>query len=304
MHAAFGSQQFASAERFPSDGPTSRPTNDPPKPAAPPQTRRHRIVIDSRSRDRSAHPSPAKYEVLLQNDLYNVTSMQLAVADVPFPAYLVGPARRGVPFSVAGGATLTAVLPAGDYADPADMASELESALNAAAAAAGASTAPPSAFVVRWLARTDSFELCASAPFTLPLAGRDSDTPAAVLGFGTDADYASQPATPGPHVLRAPFRRNFVPDRYLVLKLSPNAELLTSPSQAIDRTFALLPVTPVMSVNVDDEAFTKRWNPPLARVARIALEFTDAEGNAYDFQNQNHHVELIFETCANRGGQP
>ncbi len=38
--------------------------------------------------------------------------------------------------------------------------------------------------------------------------------------------------------------------------------------------------------------------PPLSRVGRLMIQFLDADGNAYDFQNQDHRLELMFEIVA------
>ena len=269
-----------------------------------PTTRTHRVVIDSRSRNIEEFPSPAKYEATLNNDLYNVTSMRLAVADVPFPAYLIGPVRCGVPVlltdAAISNASISAVarLTVGDYANAGDLAAELAAALNAAAR-------PAQTFAVAHSARTDSFTIRSTAPFALPFAGRAADTPAAALGFGTDRDYASAPDPAlGDHALTAPFRCSLSGGRYVILSISPNAELLTSPTDAINRSFALLPITPMLSVNNDDESYQKRWTPALGRVSRITLRFTDADGNPYDFQNQDHRIELSFECNVNRGSPP
>ncbi len=308
---AFGSQ-FARAPSSPSAVPGSG--NDPSAVSAvseaqgvserPAGSRTMRIVIDSRSRDLTAYPSPSSYEVRLNSDIFNVTSMQLTVADVPFPAYLIGASRRVLPLRLLpGGAAGPAVsapaeLTVGDYASAAELAAELKVALTAAAAAAGVAGA---SFEVSHSPRTDSLTITSSVPFVLPLQGQAASSPAQVLGFGCNCDYESQP-DPGGNVLVAPFRCNMTPDRYIVMSLSPNAELLTSTTQAIDRSFALIPITPMLSINNDDESYMKRWNPPLARVARIHLEFTNADGSPYDFQNQDHRVELVFEVNIHRMG--
>ena len=131
-----------------------------------------------------------------------------------------------------------------------------------------------------------------------------ASSPAQVLGFGCNCDYESRPDPGGGggtnNVLAAPYRCNMTPDRYIVMSLSPNAELLTSTTQAIDRSFALIPITPMLCINNDDDSYIKRWNPPLARVARINLEFTNADGSPYDFHNQDHRVELVFEVNIHR----
>lgn len=255
--------------------------------------RRHRVVIDSRSRDRSLYPTPQKYDVHLLNDIFNVTSMRMVMANVPFAAYMVGARRRSLPVSTAAG-SFEATLAVGDYSSPADLATELQSALVAASGGV--------AFAVSHSARTDSFSVEAPVPFVLPLSGRAADSPVELLGFSADRDYASSPAPGGSalHVLGAPYRCNFSKDSYVVLKLSPNAELLTSPSQAIDRTFALIPATPDININVDEDAYIKRWNPPISRLSRFSVEFTDTRGEPYDFQNQDHYIEMVVESNVTR----
>lgn len=270
-------------------------------------TKRKRMVIDSRSRNLGAYPSPAKYEVTLEEDLFDVTAVNLIVADVPFSAYLIGSSRRSVPFSFVppwgGGVakSATALLTVGDYVNPADLATELGSAMTAAAYQAWPppSSTSPLTFTATYTARTDSFAVQSSAaPFTLLFSGRAVDTPAKALGFGTgpSCDYASSSFE-----VVAPFRRDFRSDRYVVLKLSPNAEVITSVTQAIDRTFAVVPANSgALNVNTDEEGFEKRWMPPLSRVGRLMIQFTDGDGNPYDFQNQDHRLELMFELV----GQP
>ena len=273
---------------------------------APPSfaTKRKRMVIDSRSRDLVAYPSPAKYEVNLYEDLFDVTAVNLIVADVPFAAYLVGANRRSVPFSFTpegGNSTLiaTAQLTVGNYdAEDDDLADELRRAMTSAATDAtigSGSRLPAPEFSATYSARTDSYSVTGTVPFSLMFAGRATGTPAKILGFGLH-DYAS---SGGNNTITAPFRRDFRKDSYVVLKLSPNAEVITSVTQAIDRTFAVVPSNAHgLNVNADEDGFEKRWTPPLSRVGRLMIQFLDADGNPYDFQNQDHRLELMFEIVA------
>jgi hypothetical protein len=101
-----------------------------------------------------------------------------------------------------------------------------------------------------------------------------------------------------PNVVIAPFRRDFKAERYVILKITPNSELLTSVSQPINRTFAIIPKGPSGDLNVNDtqtDAYEKRWNPPIDRIGKMNISFTDAYGNPYDFQNQDHRLEFLFE---------
>lgn len=101
----------------------------------------------------------------------------------------------------------------------------------------------------------------------------------------------------------APFRRDFRGDRCIVLKMTPTAEVLSSTSTAIDRTFAVLPKGPLNELSIRSMEMhpdEKRWLPPLARIARVGVEMLDADGNLYDFQNQDHRLELIFDCVGHR----
>ena len=99
------------------------------------------------------------------------------------------------------------------------------------------------------------------------------------------------------HAIIAPYRRDFRSDRFVILNISPNAELLTSISQPIDRTFAVIPRGTYTDLNINNtrDAFEKKWSITLGRIGQIGVTFTDAYGQAYDFQNQDHRLEFLFE---------
>jgi hypothetical protein len=263
--------------------------------------RQKRVVMDSRDRDQRFHPTPAQYEVRLEDDLDDVVSVQLLVADVPFSSFMVGAHSRDVPVSFqrsgSGGVQVEGVaqLDVGDYVSSSDMASVLGAALNQMASSLDQ-------FMVEVVGRTDSLLIRGRTPFTLRFADSPKGTAARLLGFAPQLDYPSViDATPFAadhiHVVRAPFRRDTRPSRYIVLNLTaPGAEVLQSNNNSTNRAFALLPMRQPEPSIQSDYPFIKRWDPPLSRVARLGVEFTDYDGVPYDFQNQDHHIELLF-TC-------
>jgi hypothetical protein len=242
------------------------------------------VVIDSRDRDHVAYPTPNKYEIRLDDDISDVVSMKLVAADVPFSALLVGDWNAYLPVSLDGGETVVdAVLEAGDYSSPAEMASAITTALTCAM--------PTATFATSYASRTDAFTFTGSVPFTFAFrtSGR-KNTAARMLGFSPKEDYASADGE-----IRAPFRRDFSPCKYIVLNISPSAEVVTSINNATNRSFAILPRRYTdMSIETDAAVFEKKWFPPLGRFARVGVEFTDYEGNPYDFQNQEHVLHLLF----------
>jgi hypothetical protein len=53
-------------------------------------------------------------------------------------------------------------------------------------------------------------------------------------------------------------------------------------------------------VDSGDFPFEKTYSAPVARVARVGVRFTDYSGNEYDFQGQDHRLELVFASVINR----
>ena len=253
------------------------------------ETRTRYVVVDSRDRDSVAHPFPNSYDIRLEDDIADVVSMKLVAADVPFSARLVGEHNRRVPVSFeapgqAGRLIVDALLPPGEYASPADMASTLAISLR------DVSSNP--AFTVLHAPRTDSFTLeCANVPFWLCFDARPRDTAARMLGFAPDLEYASDASGR----LTAPFRCDLSPNKYIVMNLAPSADVLSSTNNATNRSFAILPRRfSELSIETDAAVFEKRWTPPLGRFARISVTFTDYDGHPYDFQNQDHVLHLLF----------
>lgn len=285
----------------------------------------HRIVLDSRDRDRSAFPDPAKYEVKLPDDLDNVISVRLVSADVPFSAYTlpadspsppppfgasVSPKRSVMiqfppAAGVNGGLPVPITLPAGNYASAQDIAQELNAAMQAASVPCDARFDP----------RQDVIYIFSDYVIQVQIDAKVSPRLAALLGAGAGAltaDAVTASSAPGAALntnsrvfgLRMPYRVDVRGDRYVSLTLSPSAELLRSANTITDRTFAIVPSTGQTNISGSDGAapVEKSWRAPLARVARIGLQFLDYYGEPYDFQNQDHRIELVFRCLATRAG--
>lgn len=280
------------------------------RPVTPPCVTVHRVVVDSRERDLRVYPNPATYEVQLASELRNVVSVRLASADVPFSSLLLGPRHTRLPFLWWGGGVavqLSAQLLPGNYASGAALAAELARALNEAVASqAGGSGAE---VLVVHDARADALRVRATAAFELlPLGAETGRTSALarVLGLPHLTSVLSattpDPSVPShPELAIAPFRVNLEPDRYVVLHMTPNADVLSSTQDALHRGFAVIPITVNQSsIAQTHTAMEKVWSPPVARVSRLGFKFLDYEGNPYAFENRDHHLELVF-TCTTGG---
>ena len=247
------------------------------------ELRKKLVVIDSRDRDHYVHPKANSYEIRLDDELIDVVSMKIIIADLPFSAYMIGSANARVPFTVDGGPVMYAMLEPGDYSSPAEMAEALSQAMT--------SSSNGSVFTATYIPRTDNFEIVAQVPFLMAFH-KHTGTAARVLGFSPCEDYPSSNGK-----VRSPYRKDFGPNRYIVLSVSPSAELISSTNNPTNRSFAIIP-RKITELNIDnsDESHEKTWTPPIPRFSRIKLEYTDYDGNPYDFQNQDHHIELQF-TC-------
>lgn len=279
----------------------------PPVPMPTPDTKDVRVVIDSRARDREAYPTPSSYEVDLPEDLFTVHCARLLYAQVPFSSYTVPPgaAQRFAVLLSSGAALAVATLPSGDYAleDGAELATAVQAALDAAAAPLTGQT-----FRVTYDARRDSFDLRSTAEFTID-PSRLSAVAATtrLLGFGTASKtYVSSPSddpagTGHDHLIAAPYRRSTDPHPYVVMRMQvPSAETINSPLPAAHRAFAIIPKDQPANAVDDVYPFEKRWKPPLARVSRVKLAFHDPDGNPYDFQNQDHRIDILFKISTHR----
>jgi hypothetical protein len=272
-------------------------------------------VVDSRDRDVSLHPLPSKYEVELEQDVFDLTSIQLVVADVPFAAYTVNEGNRRIPFflldSTGLATTLTpyvAVLTPGDYADPRlvtptpgddDLGAELAAAFN---------RAQNVGFSAAYSHRTDNYALSALILFTLafgadpPTGAPPTGTAARLLGCAPGLDQAAVPNGAGGYVLQPPYRKNMELNRYLLLHVD-TASLPVSINPATAKSFAVVPASQARMAFFADQASAtveKTYDPPLERLSRVGVSWTDYDGNPYDFQNQEHRIELVLKSRSGR----
>jgi hypothetical protein len=260
------------------------------------EVRHNRIVIDSRDRDRAVYPTPSQYEVNLSDDIENVINVKLLVADVPFAARLLPESSSRLFLSMTSGTDVVADVAPGNYSSGADLALALSAAL---------STSAPGTFHVSYTERLDSLVLRCTSAFSVET---DKNVPRIlrVLGLGPGAQSLSEPSQDTalatyPHVLRAPHRVCLDTDRYVIMSMSPSAEVLMSANNAANRAFAVIPRDrAALSVRADDPPFEKSYKTPISRLTKVGIKFTDYDGQPYDFQDQDHRIELLVTSILQR----
>lgn len=254
------------------------------------------LVIQSFDRDRLKDPSPSSYWIQLPYDLMEVRSISLLNAQIPFHAtHLVGESdtRRTIPILVNDTPSL-AKLPVGTYDSLSDLVGFVAQALNEAL--------PMANFTVDLLQPQSVLKISSDLPFVLnwgAAAARFWNS-ARIMGFSLGQEYKGRVESNGRYVIQAPFRANLEkPDKIIVLKIIPDADVLQSPSQHIHDAFALLREDE--SVIKHPHLVQKQWSIPISRMSRMHVQLCNLyDGEEIDFQNAEHILEFIITTSKQR----
>jgi hypothetical protein len=244
-----------------------------------------RIAIDSKDRDKLLYPNPNKYEIRLNDDINDVISAKLINADISLSMYLIN--QYFDTLTVQKGATTYNIqLEHGDYTET-ELATLITSTLNSQF---GSNT-----FNVSYNANKDNFNFASTDTFSL-IFGGNSNSLDAVLGFGKKT-YASSPngSSPYTNIIQGEYRKNFKHNNCLIMYIE-QFDNYRSPSNEIDRCFAILPsVYSLLSLS-DPADLIKVFSPPIPRMAKFVISFLDRYGNPYDFNNMEHRFEILIKS--------
>ena len=262
-----------------------------------PDTKLVRVVVDSRERNHVLFENPNNYEVAFPEPIHHVTFVKLIAACIPFASYIVNQNNNAIHFT-AGGLSSVANVAVGDYEDGPGLATAVQDALNAKSA--------NGAFVVDYIALTDNFALTCSTPFSLDFRsaqivtrGNNPDfifppgSIAPMLGFAPKTYASSLDPTTGSSSVASEFRKNMEVDDALVIHIDL-MELNKSTMDAFDGSFAI--VHRGEAYNTFDDFFYSKYFYPPVRISKVRVRITDSNGHPYDFQNQDHRFEFLFES--------
>lgn len=93
-----------------------------------------RLVIDSRDRNCKKYPNSNSYVYELEREYRDVISIQLVQACIPYTGYIINSNNNQLQFQEQLGQSIIVDVPIGDYNNPADLATALETAMNSSAA--------------------------------------------------------------------------------------------------------------------------------------------------------------------------
>lgn len=252
-----------------------------------------RIVIDSKDRNTELFPSPNDYEIVLDDDINDVVSVQLVSADVPFSSYMINDVFNTI-HVIVGGVTYAVTLITGDYTVPSELGAHIQARLNDVTASTN--------FTVDYDTVKDNFKFRSKVAFTLSFAGR-SNPLSMLLGF-IKQDYVSSVDSGAPdaydNVVKAPFRKDFAFNRYVYLVIE-QFELNKGNAKPINKSFAALTKQYTSLAMNDHPKIVKYFSPTIPRLSKLRIYFYDRFGNKYDFQNQDHRLELQFTSFKQLG---
>ena len=236
-----------------------------------------RVVVDSRDRDLVAYPTPNKYTIYLESEIEEVTSMTFSVIDVPGSVYNITQFNNTIKISKGAADSIEYSLEVGCY-----TVENLASALTNL-----------TGINVTYSQFTKKLTWTSSDTFIIDFDDKKYLSISAILGFVTMQTYTSSEDSNNISTVSSQFVVNLNQNRYIVLSID-QMNIYSSMNSVLDRTTAM--ITPNAMIIQPTHPLKKNFNPPIARLVKLNLTFQDYYGNAYDFQNQNHRLEFIFES--------
>lgn len=248
--------------------------------------RYYRYVIDSRDRNLGHFLNPSSYEINLSEDIHDVQSVELISFDIPFTKYLINEYNNKFHYELNGVSDFLE-LSVGEYESGEDLVSELNLV----------KADKPINF--NFNTRTKKISMECTQDIKLLCEGikvkrnnYDLLTPTyksalmKLLGLSFEDVTVSSGST---YVF--PYQVDLRNDKYIVMSLSKSA-VNFSENNSSHKSFALIKKNQ-MEHHVDMN-YKKYYNPPIPAMNSLKIDFKDYDGNEYDFQNQDHMIELLF----------
>jgi hypothetical protein len=251
--------------------------------------RYYRYIIDSRDRNLHYFKSPNKYEIKLSEDVHDVQSVELISFDVPFTKYFINQYNNTFNLSV-GSTVKQFIIPIGDYPTGESIVLELNKAcpsginftfdtINNKITITNNSTEDVTLLCKGPSERKNDYaEL--SPTYTsqlMKIVGLDIDDKVVQLSEKT---------------FTFPYKVNLKHDKYIIMNLG-QAKVNVSENNSTNKSFAIIKKDELENKFIETN-YKKTFNPPINSLTTLSLSFNDYEGNLYDFQNQDHMVELLF----------
>jgi hypothetical protein len=238
-----------------------------------------RIVIDSRVRKSNLYPSQNDYYLEI-DEIEDILSVQLVYIDIPFVNYLINKYFNTLNV-IYNGTLYDVVLPIGDYSDS-DFLTTMQASLD--------STLGTGNVTITYNTHLDNYTFTSVNPFGFNFQNIKNSL-AMLLGFNDIKNYTATLATN--YILNSEFKRNFKYNNYIIFDID-QFDLLKSSDPSLNKSYAVIPLNYDTLNLADNPHYIKIFSPPLPRLLKLHLQFSDRFGNPYDFQNHDHRLEILF----------
>lgn len=248
------------------------------------QRRNIMLHIDSRDRDVSRYPNSNRYVIDLEEEIEDVLSAEIMYASIPISTYTINPNNNRFRL-VINHTTYHVQLDIGDYTQE-EIARQLASKIEHLSGC-------------RFDATIDKprgkFIFSSDRPFAFVFAPEWSPSCHKLLGFRHDTYEARETSPPHTFILEPPFRAHLSDTDYALLQIA-GFHNFNSVNTAMKKTFAIVPAAHTPStITSDSFRYQKSFNPPMAKLAKLQIEFKDRFGKPFDLQNQDHYFVLRIE---------
>lgn len=236
---------------------------------------RNRVILSSSSRDHNLFPEPSEYEAIFPSTFKNVNSVSLVAATLPQTDKVISSRRDTIFVSVNGGPATAVTLVHGNPSDVNALAVSLQNALLIAF--------PADPFSVT----VNNNKINISLPTSFAVIERGDLGLYRTLGLGIGDNFSFVDTVAFAYVVEGAYEANIGKDAVIILSIQ-GMEVITSNGNVPDRTFAVLP-TCHMHKSLPACYFPVR---PIAKLPKMKISLTRADGTPYDFQGQDHFLHF------------
>ena len=251
------------------------------------------VVVYSHDRNKLVYPLPNQYVVDMPDELQDVLAVEMVVSNIAFNPYNIMAGNNTLYVSGGNGSGVIReiILEPGKYTTD-NIIVSVKALFN--------SNFPAHSFDITYDEVSMKFTITASSQFTFhnqiveeQKVNYPERSLLTKLGFGCKI-YTSVADGTGKQKLVSEFASDLSSDNDTIVIALETMGMNNSVNTVFNKSFAVLHQGGSLYESCN-RTIRKVFNPPLARLAKIRVSFTDVMGKPYDFQNRDHILELVFE---------
>lgn len=241
----------------------------------------HRFVIDSAFRDTNIYPNPNNYVMPLGDEMNDIISVELVYMVLPnckSPTITNNFNTLNINYS---SNNYNVVIGSGDFTGS-NLSTQINNSITSNNINIGSSYDPD----------TNKFNFTSSNPFSIDFSSNiGNNNLSYLLGFPKNNILSASNANG--YTLTSLYNSNPYYNNYSVMYID-FLDINKSDWPVFNKSFALIN-DGHYSLN-DSFNIKKYCNPPISRMNELRIKFYDKFGNFMEFDNVDHHFELIFTT--------